>query len=121
MEQRKIYEDIALRTEGDIYIGVVGLMVKWFPQNRGFAAGAVAAGYGMGAILTTFPIAISLGSYGLEQTMTVFGLIFAAVGLLASQGLSLPPSMAAMPASIARRRPPSLRTARPTRRARPDA
>ena len=24
MEQRKIYEDIALRTEGDIYIGVVG-------------------------------------------------------------------------------------------------
>ena len=84
---------------GIVYIGVVGLMVKWFPQNRGFAAGAVAAGYGMGAILTTFPIAISLGSYGLEQTMTVFGLIFAAVGLLASQGLSLPPSMAAMPVS----------------------
>ena len=24
MEDRKIYEDIALRTEGDIYIGVVG-------------------------------------------------------------------------------------------------
>ena len=24
MEHRKIYEDIALRTEGDIYIGVVG-------------------------------------------------------------------------------------------------
>ena len=24
VEQRKIYEDIALRTEGDIYIGVVG-------------------------------------------------------------------------------------------------
>lgn len=84
---------------GIVYIGVVGLMVKWFPQNRGFAAGAVAAGYGMGAILTTFPIAISLGSYGLELTMTVFGLIFAAVGLLASQGLSLPPSMAAMPVS----------------------
>ena len=24
MEDRKIYEDIALRTEGDIYVGVVG-------------------------------------------------------------------------------------------------
>ena len=24
VEDRKIYEDIALRTEGDIYIGVVG-------------------------------------------------------------------------------------------------
>ena len=31
-------------------------MVKWFPKQRGFAAGAVAAGYGMGAIITTFPI-----------------------------------------------------------------
>lgn len=28
---------------GIVYIGVVGLMVKWFPQQRGFAAGAVAA------------------------------------------------------------------------------
>ncbi len=34
---------------GIVYIGVVGLMVKWFPQQRGFAAGAVAAGYGMGS------------------------------------------------------------------------
>lgn len=40
---------------GIVYIGVVGLMVKWFPQQRGFAAGAVAAGYGMGAIITTSP------------------------------------------------------------------
>lgn len=45
---------------GIVYIGVVGLMVKWFPQQRGFAAGAVAAGYGMGAIITTFPISLSL-------------------------------------------------------------
>ncbi|MBU5895005.1 MFS transporter, partial [Vibrio cholerae O1] len=36
---------------GIVYVGVVGLMVRWFPQQRGFAAGAVAAGYGMGAIL----------------------------------------------------------------------
>ncbi|PXH29282.1 hypothetical protein DMP70_09625, partial [Klebsiella pneumoniae] len=27
---------------GIVYIGVVGLMVKWFPQHRGFAAAAVA-------------------------------------------------------------------------------
>lgn len=84
---------------GIVYIGVVGLMVRWFPRNRGFAAGAVAAGYGMGAIMTTFPISVSLGSYGLEQTMTVFGLIFAAVGLIASQGLKLPPEREAMPVS----------------------
>lgn len=75
---------------GIVYVGVVGLMVKWFPRQRGFAAGAVAAGYGMGAILTTFPISIALGSYGIEKTMMVFGAIFALVGLLASQGLKVP-------------------------------
>jgi OFA family oxalate/formate antiporter-like MFS transporter len=35
-----------------VYIGVVGQMVGWFPDRRGFAAGVVDAGYGMGAILT---------------------------------------------------------------------
>ncbi len=84
---------------GIVYIGVVGLMVRWFPRHRGFAAGAVAAGYGMGAIMTTFPVSVSLGQYGLEQTMTVFGILFAAVGLLASQGLKLPPDSGALPAS----------------------
>ena len=38
---------------GIVYIGVVGQMVGWFPDRRGFAAGVVAAGYGMGAIVTT--------------------------------------------------------------------
>ena len=84
---------------GIVYIGVVGLMVRWFPRHRGFAAGAVAAGYGMGAIMTTFPVSVSLGQYGLEQTMTVIGILFAAVGLLASQGLKLPPDSGALPAS----------------------
>ncbi|HAT1615728.1 TPA: oxalate/formate MFS antiporter [Raoultella ornithinolytica] len=84
---------------GIVYIGVVGLMVRWFPRHRGFAAGAVAAGYGMGAIMTTFPVSVSLGQYGLEQTMTVFGILFAAVGLLASQGLKLPPDSGALPTS----------------------
>ena len=32
-------------------------MVQWFPDKRGLATGLVAAGYGMGALLTTFPIA----------------------------------------------------------------
>lgn len=76
---------------GIVYIGVVGLMVRWFPQNRGFATGMVAAGYGMGAILTTFPITLSLASHGLENTLWQFGLIMAVVGFLASQGLRVPP------------------------------
>jgi oxalate/formate antiporter len=77
---------------GIVYVGVVGLMVRWFPARRGFAVGAVAAGYGMGAIVTTFPIASSLQARGVDTTLLIFGLTFAIVGLLASQGLRVPPS-----------------------------
>src|SRR3984957_7394558 len=37
-------------------VGIIGLMVRWFPDRRGIATGMVGAGYGFGAILTTFPI-----------------------------------------------------------------
>ncbi len=77
---------------GIVYIGVVGQMVGWFPDRRGFAAGMVAAGYGMGAILTTFPIANSLAVDGYQATLVKFGLIFAAVGVLAALGLRAPPA-----------------------------
>ena len=77
---------------GIIYVGVIGLMVKWFPDRRGFATGMVAAGYGMGAIMTTFPITNSLTGNGLAQTLTVFGAIFAVIGTLAALGLRQPPA-----------------------------
>ena len=75
---------------GIVYIGVVGLMVRWFPNNRGFAVGMVAAGYGIGALLTTFPISTSLTESGIQGTLTVFGYIIGAVGLLAAQGIRVP-------------------------------
>jgi MFS family permease len=60
----------------------------------------VAAGYGMGAILTTFPISASLASAGLETTLWQFGLVFAVIGVIASQALRSPDAShaAAMPA-----------------------
>ena len=76
---------------GIIYVGIVGLMVKWFPDRRGFAAGLVAAGYGMGAIFTTFPISASLAKVGYQQTLTTYGLIIGVVGLIAAQALKRPP------------------------------
>src|ERR1700721_925213 len=30
---------------GTVYVGVIGLVVSWFPDRRGFAAGMAAAGY----------------------------------------------------------------------------
>jgi len=76
---------------GIVYVGVVGQMVGWFPDRRGFAAGVVAAGYGMGAIVTTFPITNSLATIGYRQTLLQFGAIFALVGLAAALGLKPAP------------------------------
>ncbi len=80
---------------GIVYVGVVGLVCGWFPERRGFAAGVVAAGYGMGAILTTFPVASSLAANGLRPTLLTFGLVFGAVGVLAAAGLRAAPNAAA--------------------------
>src|SRR5215475_10043803 len=75
---------------GIVYIGIIGLMVKWFPDRRGFATGVVAAGYGFGAILTTFPIDDMLKSAGYQHTLMTFGAIFACVGLMGALLLKAP-------------------------------
>ncbi len=76
---------------GSVYVGVVGLMMRWFPDRRAFAAGVAAAGYGMGAIVTTFPIAWSLETRGIDATLWIFGILFGVVGVTAALGLRLPP------------------------------
>jgi MFS transporter, OFA family, oxalate/formate antiporter len=75
---------------GIVYIGIIGLMVRWFPNSRGLATGVVAAGYGFGAILTTFPIDDMMKSAGYEQTLLTFGVIFAVVGFIAALFLRSP-------------------------------
>jgi MFS transporter, OFA family, oxalate/formate antiporter len=75
---------------GIVYIGIIGLMVKWFPERRGLATGVVAAGYGFGAILTTFPIDSMLKASGYQHTLVVFGITFAAVGLIGALMLRSP-------------------------------
>jgi OFA family oxalate/formate antiporter-like MFS transporter len=75
---------------GIVYVGVIGHMVQWFPDRRGLATGLVAAGYGVGAILTTFPVSSVLKQAGHPQALTQFGLIFMVVGVAAAQGLRRP-------------------------------
>src|SRR5438093_10276105 len=72
---------------GIVYVGVIGHMVQWFPERRGFATGIVAAGYGMGALLTTFPVAELLKDEGYQAALVLYGWIFAVVGVIAAQGL----------------------------------
>ena len=42
---------------GAVYGTCVGNALKWFPDRRGLAAGATAAGFGAGAAITVVPIA----------------------------------------------------------------
>lgn len=75
---------------GIVYVGIVGLMVRWFPDRRGFATGMVAAGYGFGAILTTFPIDAMLKTSTYQSTLITFGIILGIVGFVAALGLRNP-------------------------------
>src|SRR5499427_3897776 len=76
---------------GIIYVGIIGLMVRWFPDRRGFATGLAAAGYGFGAFFTSVPIDSMIKSVGYAYTLVVWGLIQAALGVIVAQGLKIPP------------------------------
>lgn len=75
---------------GIVYIGIIGLMVKWFPDRRGFATGMVAAGYGFGAIATTFPIDSMMKTAGHQHTLVVFGIGMGLVGAAAAMLMRSP-------------------------------
>ncbi len=85
---------------GIVYIGIVGLMARWFPDKRGFAIGMVAAGYGMGALMTTFPIDSMIKSSGYASTLVTFGLILGAIGVAAALGLRSPASSDVLPPPV---------------------
>jgi MFS transporter, OFA family, oxalate/formate antiporter len=90
---------------GIIYVGIIGLMVRWFPDRRGLATGLAAAGYGFGAVFTSFPIDSMIKTAGYAHTLVVWGIIQGAIGILAAQGLRVPPEnyrppSAAPPAAI---------------------
>jgi oxalate/formate antiporter len=84
---------------GIIYVGIIGLMVRWFPDRRGLAAGLAAAGYGFGAFFTSFPIDSMIKSSGYAHTLMVWGIIQAVIGIAAAQGLRLPPENAPAPSA----------------------
>jgi oxalate/formate antiporter len=76
---------------GIIYVGIIGLVVRWFPDRRGLATGLAAAGYGFGAFFTSFPIDSMIKDYGYAQTFIVWGVIQGVIGILAAQLLRTPP------------------------------
>ena len=75
---------------GSVYGTCVGNALKWFPDRRGLAAGATAAGFGAGAALTVVPIAAMIKSSGYEQAFLTFGIGQGAVVLFLSLFLKRP-------------------------------
>jgi OFA family oxalate/formate antiporter-like MFS transporter len=59
---------------GAVYGTCVGNALKWFPDRRGLAAGATAAGFGAGAALTVAPIASMIASGGYHNAFLTFGI-----------------------------------------------
>jgi OFA family oxalate/formate antiporter-like MFS transporter len=59
---------------GAVYGTCVGNALKWFPDRRGLAAGATAAGFGAGAALTVAPISSMIARSGYEHAFLTFGI-----------------------------------------------
>ncbi len=81
---------------GAVYGTCVGNALKWFPDRRGLAAGATAAGFGAGAALTVVPIASMIATSGYQSAFLTFGIGQGLIVFILSFFLR-PPSMA-MPA-----------------------
>jgi OFA family oxalate/formate antiporter-like MFS transporter len=73
-----------------IYGTCVGNALKWFPDRRGLAAGATAAGFGAGAALTVVPIGQMIATSGYQKAFLFFGLGQGLVVLVAALFLHAP-------------------------------
>jgi OFA family oxalate/formate antiporter-like MFS transporter len=76
---------------GAVYGACIGNTLKWFPDHRGFCAGIVAAGYGMGTSLTVAPIAAMMRASGYAATFVTWGFIQGIVVMLAGLLIVRPP------------------------------
>src|SRR5207344_1574863 len=59
---------------GAVYGTCVGNALRWFPDRRGLAAGATAAGFGAGAAITVVPIASMIATSGYQSAFFDFGI-----------------------------------------------
>ena len=75
---------------GAVYATCVGNAVKWFPDKRGLAVGATAAGFGAGAALTVVPIRMLIEGAGYANTFIWAGLIQGGVLVLIAPTLRAP-------------------------------
>lgn len=75
---------------GISFIGCTGLIQKCFPDKRGLATGILMSGYALGPMLTTYFIATSVDTNGVDATLQSFGIIHLIASILVVTGLRSP-------------------------------
>src|SRR5882757_8751664 len=81
---------------GAVYGTCVGNALKWFPDRRGLAAGATAAGFGAGAAITVVPIANMIAASGYQTAFFDFGvaqglIVFVLAFFIQKPAVTMPP------------------------------
>ncbi len=95
------------------YIVALAMLIKWFPDRRGFITGLAVAGFGGGAALTG-PLAANylLPPYGLKTTFIILGIIYLVIVVGAAQFFRKAPDGYAPPGWVPVTKPQEIRSKR---------
>src|SRR5262245_44064380 len=73
------------------YIVPLAVLIKWFPDKRGFITGLAVTGFGLGALATS-PLATELiKAYGVQSTLMLLGAAYLTIVVAAAQFLRTAP------------------------------
>jgi MFS transporter, OFA family, oxalate/formate antiporter len=79
------------------YIVPLAVLIKWFPDKRGFITGLAVTGFGLGALVTS-PLATGLiKAHGVQSTLVLLGAAYLVVVVAAAQFLRSAPDNYAPP------------------------
>ncbi|MFL5665676.1 MAG: OFA family MFS transporter [Ktedonobacteraceae bacterium] len=67
------------------YIVALAMLIKWFPDRRGFITGLAVAGFGAGALITSPVAAALITSVGLGNTFLYLGIAYLVVIVIVAQ------------------------------------
>ena len=81
---------------GCVFGTCMGTALKWFPDKRGLAAGMIAAGYGLGAAITSAPLAMMIRDSGYRHAFRFFGFFQGIAILLCAVLLVKPTALASV-------------------------
>lgn len=80
---------------GTGYITPVSTLVKWFPENRGFATGLAIMGFGFASLIAGPAMQILVQSFGLVANFIILGIVYMVIMTASSLYLAPPEEDAA--------------------------